>query len=85
MTEVRWTKEAIAELKSLDKAVAKRIIRKISWFSENFSNITPEPLSGELAEALKFRIGDWRIIYKIENNVITIFSVGHRKEIYKTK
>ena len=85
MAEVRWTKEALSDLKNLDKTVAKRIVKKVSWFSENFDNITPETLSGEFAGALKFWVGDWRIIYKIENQIITIYSVGHRREVYKPK
>ncbi len=33
----------------------------------------------------KFRIGDYRIIFDIEDKDIVILRVGHRREIYKRK
>ncbi|HKZ56342.1 MAG TPA: type II toxin-antitoxin system RelE/ParE family toxin [Thermodesulfovibrionales bacterium] len=83
MPRVEWTKEAVEDLQKLDKSIAKRILNKISWFSQHFDNITPEPLSGELVGTFKLRIGDWRVIYTIEIDVIVIQAIGHRKEVYK--
>lgn len=82
MLKVNWTDDAIEDLQKLDKPIAKRILTKISWFSQHFNNITPEPLSGEMAGTFKVRVGDWRIVYTIEKDVIVIQAVGHRREIY---
>jgi mRNA interferase RelE/StbE len=30
----------------------------------------------------KFRVGDWRVIYRIDKNYIFILKIGHRKEAY---
>jgi mRNA-degrading endonuclease RelE of RelBE toxin-antitoxin system len=49
LPKVEWTKEAVEDLQKLDKPIAKRILNKISWFSQHFDNITLEPLSEELA------------------------------------
>ena len=81
--KVEWTEDALYDLEKLDPPVQKRILRKISWFREYFINQTPEHLSGELKEFFKIRIGDWRVIYKLEKNTIVIHAVGHRKDIYK--
>ena len=83
MLKVEWTKDAFEDLRNLDKPIAKRILNKITWFTQHFDNITPEPLSGELVGTYKLRIGDWRVIYTIELDIIVIQAVGHRKEIYK--
>ncbi len=83
MHKVEWTKEAVEDLQKLDKPIAKRILNKISWFSQHFDNITLEPLSRELAGTFKLRIGDWRVIYTIEIDIIVIQAIGHRKEVYK--
>jgi mRNA interferase RelE/StbE len=82
LLKVNWTDDAIEDLQKLDKPIAKRILTKISWFSQHFNNITPEPLSGEMAGTFKVRVGDWRIVYTIEKDVIVIQAVGHRREIY---
>lgn len=83
MPKVEWTKNAIEDLEKLDTPIVKRILNKISWFSQNFENITPEPLSGDLVGTFKIRIGDWRIIYTFESGVIVIQAIGHRKEVYR--
>jgi len=80
--KVEWEKEALDDLQKIDKPILKRILNKISWFSQHFDNITPEPLSGDLAGMFKVRVGDWRIVYTIKNEVIVIQAVGHRREIY---
>jgi mRNA interferase RelE/StbE len=82
-TEVAWTEDALEDLEKLDPSIRKRIIRKISWFSEHFNNQTPEPLSGQLSGDFKIRIGDWRVIYQLEEEVIVIYAIGHRKDVYK--
>ncbi|MEK7802812.1 MAG: type II toxin-antitoxin system mRNA interferase toxin, RelE/StbE family, partial [Deltaproteobacteria bacterium] len=66
MPKIEWTKDALDDLQRLDKPVGRRILNKITWLSQHFNNITPEPLSGELSGAFKIRIGDWRVIYTVE-------------------
>jgi mRNA interferase RelE/StbE len=83
LARVEWSQHALDDLKRLDKPIAKRILNKISWFSKHFENIIPETLSGELVGAYKLRVGDWRVVYTIDFNVIVIQAIGHRKEIYK--
>ncbi len=83
MARVEWTSDALEDLQKLDPAIQKRILKKISWLQDRFENITPEPLSGDLAGAFKIRVGAWRAIYTIEEELIVIQALGHRKEVYK--
>ncbi|MCL4428760.1 MAG: type II toxin-antitoxin system RelE/ParE family toxin [Deltaproteobacteria bacterium] len=83
MHNIEWTEDALKDLSSLDKQIAKRIVNKLSWFAERFDDIIPKPLSADFAGLYKFRIGDWRVIYSVEPNTILILAIGHRKEIYK--
>ncbi|GAB4415116.1 MAG: hypothetical protein OHK0032_11280 [Thermodesulfovibrionales bacterium] len=82
MPKIEWTEDALEDLQKLDKPIAKRILTKIKWFSHHFSNITPEPLSGDFTGAFKVRVGDWRVVYTVESDFIVIQAIGHRKEIY---
>lgn len=41
-----------------------------------------EPLRQSLKGHRKLRVGDYRIIYRVENSVIIILKIGHRKEVY---
>jgi mRNA interferase RelE/StbE len=83
LPKIGWTDDGIEDLQRLDKPIAKRILNKTTWLSDHFNNITPEPLSGELAGSFKLRIGDWRVIYTIETDVLVIQAIGHRSEVYK--
>jgi len=85
LINIEWTEEAIKDLEKLDKPVAQKILRKLSWFSKNFESIVPEPLSGEFKGTFKLRVGDWRIIYTVKGKTVTILFVGHRREIYKIR
>jgi mRNA interferase RelE/StbE len=82
LVAIEWTEDAIRDIEKLDSPVGQRILRKFSWLSNNFEAITPEPLSGEFKGMFKFRIGDWRVLYTIEEQTLVIQLIGHRRQIY---
>ncbi|MFA4842364.1 MAG: type II toxin-antitoxin system RelE/ParE family toxin [Candidatus Omnitrophota bacterium] len=41
-----------------------------------------EPLRQSLKGYRKLRVGDYRILYRIENQDIIILKIGHRNEVY---
>jgi mRNA interferase RelE/StbE len=85
MYQLRLLAEASRELANLDKPVRSRIVDRLRWLSENLDQITPQPLTGDLAGLYKFRVGDFRILYEIQRqeNTILIHAIGHRREIYR--
>ncbi|WP_096894553.1 type II toxin-antitoxin system RelE/ParE family toxin [Candidatus Scalindua japonica] len=60
------------DLSRLDKPIIRRILKKVSWLSNNFDSITPESLSGDFKGSFKLRLGDWRVVYTIESELILI-------------
>lgn len=40
-------------------------------------------LSGELSASLRLRVGDWRVIFRVESEAVVIEAIGHRKDIYR--
>jgi mRNA interferase RelE/StbE len=79
--------EAERDLAKLDREIRRRIIDKLDWLLENFENILPEVLTGEFREFYKLRIGDWRVIYKINwsNNTIIVCYIDKRDKVYKKR
>ena len=85
-----WTAEfspaAEKALASLDKPVQRRI----RDFIDNRLLSAPDPrklgaaLSGDHKGAWKYRVGDWRIVARLKDEVVTIYVVriGHRREVY---
>ena len=85
--QVIYEKEAVKQLKKLDKSQSKILI---SWIERNLKD-TENPrkhgksLKGNLNEYWRYRIGKYRIITRIDDDkiIINIISVGHRSNIYK--
>jgi mRNA interferase RelE/StbE len=76
------------ELDKLDPQIAKRIIKflheRIAPLQDPRSS--GEPLKGsQFGEFWRYRVGDYRVIVRIEDYVllILVLRVGHRKNIYK--
>jgi len=83
LADILWTSQALKDLEKIDKPIVERILRKLDWYARNFDTTLPEPLSGDFKGTYKFRIGDWRVVYVLENETLIIHFVGHRREIYK--
>ena len=79
--------EAEKDLAKLDWQVRRRMIDKLDWLLKNFDSVVPLALTNELGEFYKLRVGDWRIIYKINWNsyVIIICYIDRRDKIYKKR
>jgi len=71
------------QLLKLDKKVIPTIKTTIAGLAED-----PRPqgfikLKGE--DAYRIRVGNYRIIYEIDDDkiIVTVITVGHRKDVYK--
>ena len=76
------TKHFLRELKKLPAHVRARVVLAIEELVTNpFAGIR---LRGELDGLLRWRTGDYRIVYKIdeEKRLVVLIDVGPRKAIY---
>ena len=87
MFALRILKSGSRELKRIDPPIAQRIVDRIRWLAENFEQITPEPLKGNLAGFFKLREGYYRLLYEAlrKERLIVVYYIGHRSEIYKRR
>jgi len=77
--------QARDDLRHLDKPTARRILHKLKWLSQNFEDLTPDRLTGDLREFYKLRVGSYRVIYtsEQEEHRLIVHMIGHRRDIYK--
>jgi mRNA interferase RelE/StbE len=87
-----WTIEfsdtALRQLEKFDKSVARRIRKFLQERIVAAANPRSigEALHGErLGEFWKYRVGDYRLIARIEDTrlVILVVRIGHRRDIYR--
>jgi mRNA interferase RelE/StbE len=79
-----FEEKAKKKLKKLSPDVSHKIIEKLRFLIS-----APNPL--EFAERLtqyeigqyRFRIGDYRVIFDVEEDTIIVLTLGHRREIYR--
>lgn len=83
--EIKFTPEGEKDLKKLSKTIQERVIEKLFWFKNYFSEIILEPLSNVWRGYFKLRAGDWRIIYEIDykQDLIIIHRIEHRSKVYQ--
>jgi mRNA interferase RelE/StbE len=76
---------AANDLRRLDRPTSQRILNKLKWLSQNFSDLTPEKLKGELRGFCRLRVGSYRVIYTADQDEhqLVIHLIGHRRDIYK--
>ncbi len=85
---VELSAEVDRELSKLDRQHSKRILK---FLHEPLAKLDDPRSVGQalhgsqLGEFWKYRVGDYRLICKIEDDrlVVLVLRVGHRKEIYR--
>lgn len=84
--QVEFTPRALKDLKKLDRHTAALIV---GWIRKNLENCENPRLHGKALTAnrrdeWRYRVGDYRLIAKIDDGKITILilNVGHRRNIY---
>ena len=75
------------DLESIGPSAARRIMRTIDSKLTTAPAEFGAPLSGNLANFRKLRIGDYRVVYQIREKTVIVFvlAIGPRrdKEIYR--
>ena len=84
---VDFTSEAKNDLNKLDENLQKRIIEKLDWLQVNFNNIIPSALGEDWQRYFKLRVGDWRLLYKVDwsKSLIIIYIIDRRDKVYKRR
>jgi addiction module toxin, RelE/StbE family len=85
--KIEITQEARAELKNLGTAEARRILKFLYERLQNRENPreTGETLKGNLRDFWRYRVGDYRILCRLEDGIVTVLvvQIAHRREVYK--
>jgi len=77
-----YTKRALGDIEKLDIVVKKQIGSKILLLAKNPLKNAKKLIDFRLGQ-YRWRIGNHRIIFDIEESNIVVLRIRHRKEIYK--
>jgi len=81
---IEFTASALGELRGLERHIQRRISAQIEELRDDPFPAGVRKFQGEAAH-WRIRIGDYRVIYRVEKQrvVIVIVRVGHRREVYR--
>jgi mRNA interferase RelE/StbE len=86
MFEVILSPEAQEFYAAADRPLARKLARCFALLERDprrHNNI--KRLSGELAGLLRYRVGDWRVVYRIDDRAgrVLVLVIAHRREVYE--
>ena len=81
MYSIEWKENALRNLEKLDKSVASRIVKNVEEMQEDPPKKDVKKLKG--SNLFRLRVGDYRVIFEIQNTILTVLKVGHRQQIYE--
>ena len=73
---------AIRALRKLDPPIRRRVQGAIALLAQNPRPPAARPMKGR--PALRVRVGDYRVIYTVQDDVllIVVITLGHRRDVY---
>ena len=86
MYEVLLHPDAKKVYLNADKALAKKIVRCLQQLEQTpLSHPNIKALKGNYAGYYRYRIGDYRVIYLVDNEVVQVFviTIAHRSQAYE--
>jgi len=76
-----YAETAIRHLKALERDTRNRIIEKVRFYTSQPDPLEfAEPLTG--LNAYRFRVGDYRVVFQCEKQMIFVLSVRRRDDAY---
>jgi len=84
MLQYKFTPQAFKHLKKLPKDIQKRILKKLDFYSKQKDPLVfADFLIDSRLGRYRYRVGDYRIIFDLDNDQLIILTLGHRREIYR--
>lgn len=87
--KIEFNDTAARELARLDNQIARRVVNYLNTRVAPLANPRSlgEALAGPFGNLWRYRIGDYRIVCSIEDDVLRVLvvRVGHRREVYRRR
>jgi mRNA interferase RelE/StbE len=80
--EIILTDRAVKDLKPVNVQETQKIASKFQQYAHNPKQYARRLINSRLGD-YHFRIGDYRVVFDIENHRLIILRIGLRKDIYK--
>jgi mRNA interferase RelE/StbE len=83
MYEFITTKDFVDDFNKLEKSLQPRIKEKLSFLIKTENPLLFAKKLKGYKDVFRFRIGDYRLVFKLEKQKIILIYARHRKDIYE--
>ncbi len=82
--QIKIKRSAAKEIAALPKRDRRRVVSAIEALADDPRPEDARKLTN-IENAYRIRVGDYRVVYQIVDNILTVFIVcaGHRKDMYR--
>jgi len=80
--KIIFTQRALKDLNYINQETQQRLATKLKEYSQAPLKYARKLIDMKIG-TYRFRVGDYRIVFDIDNENIVILRIGHRKEVYK--
>jgi mRNA interferase RelE/StbE len=86
MYEIRLTRDAQKFYQAADDPLARKLNRCFDQLQRDpYQHPNSRRLKGLLAGYWRYRVGDWRVVYRVDEDkqAVTVILIAHRSEVYR--
>ncbi len=80
--DIEYDAKAVKQLQKLDRQIAHKILDGIEAYAQDPEAKKTTKLKTPFDGAYRLRVGDYRVVFYQEDNLMLISKIAHRKQVY---
>lgn len=83
MRRIVYSRLALKQLRAIPEPIASRIKSKIEQYAADPASLASNVVKLQGRDGYRLRVGDYRVIFDDDGNVLDILSLGPRGRVYE--
>lgn len=79
--QIEFKPRALKDLQSLPKAIQRRLLARIEGLANDLAGDVKQLT--DFTPEYRLRVGDYRVLFEVEETKVVIYRVLHRKDAYR--
>jgi mRNA interferase RelE/StbE len=79
--QLKFKTEAMRDLERMSPEIASRVLRKIERMRNDLAGDVKRLV--HYTPGLRLRVGDWRVLFEVQDDIIVVWRVVHRSDAYE--
>lgn len=78
-----YTQRAQKDIEKLDKITKRRLVENLLRFRSDPLHYSTKLVKSKVSGEYRFRVGNYRVLFRLSGRVIQVMRVAHRREVYE--